>query len=168
MHDALRVRASDRFGGLPDVITGVFDAERSVRRQGAGEVLTAQQLHHHERRSVAQGAHVVDAYYVVGDERRGGTSLAQEALASLVSAFVLVRDDQHFDRHSLAEIEVRRGEHDAHPSATHDRVHAVFSDNDLADRRDGGGSFLLRTVDLLDHRSGLSAAAQNYELRNVA
>ena len=86
-------------------------------------------------------ADVEDANHVLALQRRGRARLAQEAGHCLPIGDHTRR--HQLDRHLLAELDVLHQEDDTHPADAQNRLHAVFSGEDVARlghvvRRHGG------------------------------
>jgi hypothetical protein len=123
MHDVLGVRAGDCLGRLSHTVTGSLDAQLPVLQQGAGEIMTAQQLHDHERGAIVEHAHVVHAHDVIGDERGRGASLAQEAFARRRISSVARREKLERDvaPHELMAASIDR----THPARAYELGHHI-------------------------------------------
>jgi Tfp pilus assembly protein PilZ len=136
MHDAGRVGFGDGVTRLNHVFDGDFDWSRSLPFEQGREVLSAKQLHDHERRAGIVRADVVNPNDVVAREAGSGLTFSQETRGRLsTSRLVETLDGEQLDRDRLTERHVLRGDHDAHASATDQPIDAVLSRNDLSRMR---------------------------------
>ncbi len=122
MDDACRVRLGERDACLHHVLDGGRHRQRLLRDR-AREVRAVEDLHHHVRRVGLEPAHVEYATHVLGAQMHHRARLANEAIDDRRISGHLVA--QQLDRDAVAELEVRRRHHDAHPAGAEDLIDPV-------------------------------------------
>jgi hypothetical protein len=144
MDDPERVRLRDRLARLQHPSDGDVDRERTASRKLLREIASREELHHHVRRAVGEAPDVRDASDVLALDAHRRLRLAQEASHQI--RVRRGRRKQEFERHFLAELEVRGGDHHAHSAGAEDAFYAVLAEQHVA-RRDRRGRARTRSVD---------------------
>ncbi len=129
MDDARGVRLGERLAGLEDVLDGRLRGHRPARAERVGEVAARQVLHHHVRRAGLERPDVGHARHVLALDLHRGARLAQEALGERARLRRLRQ--QQLDRDPLLQLEVGRGDDDAHPAGADHPLDAVLPGDDL-------------------------------------
>ena len=131
MHDPERVRFGDGLAGLKQELDGLLDAQRSLLGQPGAEVGAVEELHDDVRRAVLQRADVDDPGDVLALDLDRRSGLAVEPRHRLLIGGGL--GEQEFQRDALVELQVVRGDDDAHAARAEDALDPVLSSKDIAD-----------------------------------
>jgi hypothetical protein len=119
----------ERLARVQHVADGILDAQRSLAPHDVLEVVALEVLHHDERRPVGQLAEVDHARDVLALDPHGGARLAPEPFDDLGTLRGLAQ--QELQRDALAEVDVRRGKHDAHTAGTDLTLEAVLAGDEV-------------------------------------
>ncbi len=130
MHDAERVRFRDCLARLQHEVHCLRDGQATVLPEPRREVQPLQVLHDHVGRAGFESAHVRDARDVLALDLDCCARLTREPRDGFC---VGQRLGQHeLDRHLLVQLQVARGDHDAHSPNTQHALDAVLAGQHLA------------------------------------
>jgi hypothetical protein len=133
MDDADGVRLGERGAGLDHPRGDLRDGQAAVVAQAIGEIDAVEVLHHEIRLAGLETTDVVHAAHVLALHLRRGAGLALEARDRVLVALA----EEELDRDALVELEVPRGDDDAHSTAPEDALDAILPRERLAGK-DGG------------------------------
>ncbi len=129
MHDAEGMRLGHRFDRLKQVVDAISCRQSALLAELGGQIASVQELHHHVRCVSFPIADVEHAHHVLALDSRGRARLTTKPLGRLAPLDEL--GHQEFQSNALVELEVPRGDDDAHAPATDDSLHAVLARNDV-------------------------------------
>jgi hypothetical protein len=129
VHDAEHVGLGDGLARLQDVLHGILDGQRPLVRHDPREVAALQVLHDHVGRARFERPHVDDAGNVLALDLHRGAGLARET-GDRLGVLEGIRN-QELDGHPLVELQVRGGNHHAHPAHPEDLLDAVLAGQNL-------------------------------------
>jgi hypothetical protein len=132
MNDAEGVRLGDRFTRLQHEIHGVYHGKRAAVCDRRREILALEVLHHHVRRAGLERAHVCYACDVLALDFHGRARFPRKAHHRIL--IVQRFRQQELDRDALVEVQVMRGDDNAHTADAEHAVDAVFAGEDVARR----------------------------------
>lgn len=132
MHDACSVRFSDAFARLKDEIDGVVDRQCSSGFEQRTEVGSVQKLKDQIGHSVRQFSDIEHLGDVLAAELYGGSRFAFETFEREWNRERARK--HHFDGDTLAELQMRRRNHEAHTPRTKGFINAVLVRKNLTAR----------------------------------
>ncbi len=134
MDDAESMCFGEAFAGLENDVDRIFEGERSGVTKALRERLAAQVFHDEVGLSVFERTHVHQARDVLAPQTDRDARLASKARDGVASG----PGRQELQRDALAELEVQRGDDDAHSAAADDALDAVLVRDHRADAGFGG------------------------------
>src|SRR5262249_45101972 len=137
VHDPCRVCLTHSLAGLEHVLDRLVEGQPPFPLEERCQILPLEELHDDVGGFVLEGADVDHMGDMLALQVRNRARLSQEASARLPAGGPA--GEHQLERDELPELEVRRGDDDAHGPCAEDALYTVLASEDVAGANGGGG-----------------------------